>query len=168
MDCTVSEDIIGLSNMPTAVWLNSDNFPLTTSNDITITTSQNDTDAVATLTFDPLRASHGEGGELYRCSGNLMSLALDSLIEVTRDKLLTVKGKFLIAYLFLTAFILCKHSFYTSCVPGHTPWSPPCWRCRGHHSDMLCPVGPDCGGHTTGHLVLLHLARQSWCGDSVW
>ena len=91
--CVISEDITGLTNMPTAIWLDTDNAPLTTSNDITITSSRNDTDAVAILTFDPLRASHGEGGEVYRCSGNLMSPALDSLIEVTTDEQLTVKSK---------------------------------------------------------------------------
>ena len=94
LDCIIYEDITGLSNMPTAMWLDAGSTPLTTNNDITITSSRNETDAVATLTFDPLRASHGEGGEVYRCFGTLMSPALDNLIEVTRDEPLTVKSEF--------------------------------------------------------------------------
>ena len=93
LDCIVSEDITGLTNMPTAMWLGADNTPLTTGNDITITLSRSETVALATLTFNPLRASHGEGDEVYRCSGNLVSPALDSLIEVTTNELLTVKSE---------------------------------------------------------------------------
>ena len=95
IDCIISENINGLTNMPTATWmvLEGSMVNLSTNHDITITPSRNDTVAVATLTFDPLRASHGEGGEVYRCFGNLMSPALDSVIEVTRDELFTAKSK---------------------------------------------------------------------------
>ena len=93
MDCIISEDISGLTNMPTAMWLDDEGTPITTEGDITIETNRNDTVAVATLTFDPLRASHGEGGMTYRCVGNLVSPAQDDEIEATRDKTLRVQSK---------------------------------------------------------------------------
>ena len=92
MYCIISENVTGLTNMPTAMWLDYYGTPLTTGYDISIITSRNETVAVATLTFYPLRASHGEGGELYWCAGNLMSPALDSVIAVTREEFLTVQG----------------------------------------------------------------------------
>ena len=103
MDCIVFENITGLTNMPTAMWMVMEGsmVDLSTNNDINITASRNDTVAVATLTFNPLRASHGEGGEVYRCVGSLMTTALTpdavtpGLIEVGRQEALTVESKLL-------------------------------------------------------------------------
>ena len=66
MDCTVFENVSGLTNMPTAMWMVAEEsiLDLSANDDITITASRNDTVAVATLTIDPLHASHGEGGEV--------------------------------------------------------------------------------------------------------
>ena len=103
MNCIVFENVSGLTNMPVAIWMVTEESMLdfSTNDDISITTSRNDTVAVETLTFNPLRASHGEGGEVYRCDGNLMSPAvtLDAetpgLIEVERQETLTVQSKLL-------------------------------------------------------------------------
>ena len=108
MNCVVYENITGLNNMPTATWLDADDTPLTTGNDITITSSQNETVAVTTLKFNPLRASHGEGGEVYRCVGNLMSPAPTSLIEVDVEEVLIVQSKllyYLVAYVLMLVLI---------------------------------------------------------------
>ena len=98
MDCIISENITGLTNMPTAMWvvMEESMVDLSANDDITITTLRNDTAAVATITFDPLRASHGEGGEVYRCVGTLMTAAVTvtpGLIEVDREEPLTVQSK---------------------------------------------------------------------------
>ena len=101
MDCIIVENITGLTNMPTAMWLvvEESMVDLSTNDDITITTLRNDTVAVATVTFDPLRSSHGEGGELYRCVGSLMTAAVTlhavtpGLIEVDIAETLTVQSK---------------------------------------------------------------------------
>ena len=101
MDCIVFKNVSGLTNMPTATWMVTEEstLDLSANDDITITTSRNDTVAVATLTFDPLRASHGEGGEVYRCVGSLMTLAVNpdavtpGLIEVDREEPLTVRSR---------------------------------------------------------------------------
>ena len=103
MDCIVFENVSGLTNMPTAMWMGTEEttLDLSANDDITITASRNDTVAVATLTFDPLRASYGEGGEVYRCVGSLMTLAVTpdavtpGLIEVDRQEALTVQSKLL-------------------------------------------------------------------------
>ena len=103
MDCIVFENVSGLTNMPVAMWMVTEEsmIDLSANDDITITTSRNDTVAVATLTFDPLRASYGEGGEVYRCVGSLMTLALapdavtPGLIEVERQEALTAQSKLL-------------------------------------------------------------------------
>ena len=93
VDCIISEDIPGLTNMPTAMWLDADSNAVTTGGDITIATSTNDTVAVATVTFDPLRTSHGEGGVTYICAGNLMSPALNSPVQLSAEETLTVQSK---------------------------------------------------------------------------
>lgn len=83
-------NVSGFINMPTAMWLESHGEPVTSSEDIAIETTHTDTVTVATLTFNPLRISHGG---VYRCVGNLESPALESRIEVIRDESLVVQGK---------------------------------------------------------------------------
>ena len=103
MDCIIVENITGLTNMPTAMWLVTEEsmVDFSASDGINVITSRNDTVAVATLTFDPLRTSHGEGGEVYRCVGSVMTAAVipdamtPGLIEVDREETLTVESKLL-------------------------------------------------------------------------
>ena len=66
--CEVSLSISGLVNTPTAVWT-------ATANDFTVSSSGTE----STLTFSPLRTSHGRAG--YTCVGQLQSPALDQLLE---------------------------------------------------------------------------------------
>ncbi|XP_064386134.1 mucin-2-like isoform X4 [Halichondria panicea] len=66
--CEVSLSISGLVNTPTAVWTATDN-------DFTVISSGD----ASTLTFSPLRTSHGRAG--YTCVGQLVSPALDQVME---------------------------------------------------------------------------------------
>lgn len=90
LSCVISETISGLADMPTATWLNIDNQLVTSQNDITIKTSRASSVTTATLTFNPLKASHGQ---VYRCSGNLTSLLLGSPLQIFRDENLQVYSK---------------------------------------------------------------------------
>ena len=72
LTCTVSEAIEGLTNMPSALWLK-DTLVVQGSESISLTeTSRNDTTAVTTLSFFPLKTSHA--GQ-YTCQGMLESVA---------------------------------------------------------------------------------------------
>ena len=87
--CHSTETISGLTNMPTAIW-NVNGELVTSGNDITVAALSNDTVAIATVTFDPLRASHGK---VYRCVGDLMSPAQEESIQETSEELVTVHCK---------------------------------------------------------------------------
>ena len=91
LTCTVSEIISGFTNMPSAVWLLADNnAPVTSDDDITITTTRSNNTARAILNFNPLRTSHGVP---YRCRGTLMSPAQDDLIQIMIETNLDVQSK---------------------------------------------------------------------------
>ena len=89
LTCRITKAISELTNMPTAIW-NVDGELVTSGGDITVATSSNDTVAIATVTFDPLRASHGK---VYRCVGVLMSPAQEESIQETSEERLTVHCK---------------------------------------------------------------------------
>ena len=81
--------------MPSAVWLSADNnAPVTSDDDITITTTRSNNTATAILNFNPLRASHGVP---YRCRGTLMSPAQDDLIQIIKATDFNVQRKLLVA-----------------------------------------------------------------------
>ena len=72
LTCTVSEAIPGLTNMPSALWMK-DSLVVEGSESISLTgTFRNDTTAVTTLSFSPLKTSHA--GQ-YTCQGTLASVA---------------------------------------------------------------------------------------------
>ena len=79
--CEVSLSISGLVNTPTAVWTAG-------GNDLTVASSGD----ASTLTFSPLRTSHGRAG--YTCVGQLVSPALDQVTEdqTQRDVMVTSKS----------------------------------------------------------------------------
>ena len=102
--CSIIEVISGLTNVPTAMWM-ADGEPVTSGGDITIAMSAlAPTAAAATLTIDPLRASHGK---IYCCVGDLVSPAQEYSIQVTSDELLTVQSK-LYSYSNMQ-YIYCSH-----------------------------------------------------------
>ena len=70
LTCTVTELIDGLTNMPTLEWLDSVNNPVSGGGITVGDMNSNDTSATLTLTFNPLRTSHG--GE-YTCRATLVS-----------------------------------------------------------------------------------------------
>ena len=72
LTCTVSK-ISGLINSPTATWTTG-GVAVSNGNDITVSSTASDTSSLSTLTFDPLRTSHGN---IYSCDGSLSSPALD-------------------------------------------------------------------------------------------
>ena len=73
LTCTVSKTVDGLINSPTAMWTTG-RVAVTNGTDIMVFTTIGNTFAISTLTFDPLRTSHGAQ---YRCSGSLISPARD-------------------------------------------------------------------------------------------
>ena len=69
--CTIMEEVVGLTNMPSLQWLDSSGQEIVDGEGITVEqTHQNETTAILVLIFDPLRTSHG--GE-YTCQGILES-----------------------------------------------------------------------------------------------
>ena len=70
LTCTVEETTRGLTNTPSAVWMNVSG-PVVSGNGVTVTeTVVNDTTTISTLSFSPLYTSHAG---LYRCMGSLES-----------------------------------------------------------------------------------------------
>ena len=93
LNCTISETFSGLTDTPTAMWLDNladGGVPVTSGDGITIATSSTGDVAVSVLTFDPLRTSH-DG--TYRCSGSITSPADDDLMDVTTDIDINVQSK---------------------------------------------------------------------------
>ena len=80
LTCTVREAILGLTNMPSAQWMK-DSLVVERSESISLTeTFRNDTTAVTTLSFSPLKTSHA--GQ-YTCQGTLDSVAATTGIITT-------------------------------------------------------------------------------------
>ena len=71
LTCTVNETISGLTGSPSAHWMTSSG-PVSSGEDITVTTSRDTSSATATLTFSSLHTSHAG---LYTCQGTLASPA---------------------------------------------------------------------------------------------
>ena len=71
LTCTVSEAVSGLTNMPSALWMK-DSLVVEGSESISLTETRNDTTAVTTLSYSPLKTSHA--GQ-YTCQGMLDSVA---------------------------------------------------------------------------------------------
>ena len=92
LNCIISETFSGLTDTPTAMWLDiaGGGVPVTSGNGITIATSSTGGVVVTVLTFNPLRTSH-DG--TYRCSGSITSPADDDLMDVTTDINLIVQSK---------------------------------------------------------------------------
>ena len=70
LTCIVTEEVVGLTNMPTLQWLNSSDQVFDGEGITVGQLQQNETTATLVLTFDPVRTSHG--GE-YTCQGTLES-----------------------------------------------------------------------------------------------
>ena len=87
LTCTVSEVISGLTNMPTAAWLDSNNMEIT--QDTTVSRSDNVSSAI--LWFNPLRTSLQQR---YRCSGSIVSPALPNPVRVTTDSTFIIESMF--------------------------------------------------------------------------
>ena len=93
LTCTVSKTVNGLANSPIAIWTIG-GVVITNGNGITVTTMATNKSSISTLTFIPLRTSHGEQ---YSCEGMLTSPALDEplmpsmIVELgVQSKLLTI------------------------------------------------------------------------------
>ena len=85
--CTVSEVISGLTNMPTAAWLDSNNMVIT--QDIAVSRSDNVSSSI--LRFNPLRTSLQQR---YTCSGSIVSPALTDPVGVTTDSTFIIESMF--------------------------------------------------------------------------
>ena len=81
LTCTVHETISGLTNSPSAHWMTSSG-PVSSGEDITVTTTRDDIATTATLTFSSLHISHTG---LYGCQGTLVSPAAADDITSTSD-----------------------------------------------------------------------------------
>ncbi len=82
LNCTVQEDILGLTGEPVAVWMDS-NGNVMTGDDITVTPSN----GISTLTFNPLKATNAD---TYTCTGSLQSPALSTPLTVTQQQRVVV------------------------------------------------------------------------------
>ena len=74
LTCSVTKMICGLINSPNATWTIG-GVAVMSENGITTSVVSSGTAAFSTLTFDPLRISHG--GILFECCGSLISPALE-------------------------------------------------------------------------------------------
>ena len=75
LTCTVHETTGGLTNTPSAVWMNVSG-PVVSGNGVTVTeTVVNDTTTTSTLSFSSLVLSHAG---LYHCQGRLISPAAEN------------------------------------------------------------------------------------------
>ena len=88
LTCTVSK-ISGFVNSPTATWTTG-GVAVYNGNDITVSSTTNDTSSSSTLTFDPLRTSH-EG--IYMCLGSLNSPARDEPLITSTPENQRVQSK---------------------------------------------------------------------------
>ena len=90
LSCTVQETISGLTNAPTTQWVG----PLglvSSGEDVAVTTIQNSTTTISTLTFSSLHTSHA--GQ-YVCEGILQTLAPIGIITTTsRPSNVTVRSE---------------------------------------------------------------------------
>ena len=92
LTCTVSKAVDGLTNSPTASWINiTGMMPVSSGSNITVSTSSDGTSAVSTLTFDPLRTSHNDA---YMCVGSLNSPALQMALMPSVREDLSVQSRF--------------------------------------------------------------------------
>ena len=87
LTCTVSEVISGLTNMPTAAWLDSNNMVI--KQDMTVLRSDNVSSAF--LRFNPLRTSLQQR---YTCSGSIVSQALTNPVRITTDSTFIIESMF--------------------------------------------------------------------------
>ena len=101
LNCTVSETIQGLTELPSAVWLMADTTPLAPGEDnITITEIfMNDTTVVSTLSFSPLLTSRAG---LYHCQARLHSPAVAG--DITQNSS------------HITVNVTCKHTLASDVV----------------------------------------------------
>ena len=80
LTCTVTEAILGLTNMPSAHWM-VPSGPVISGDDIVVTeTFSNDTTVTVTLSFSSLHTSHAG---LYTCQGTLVSPAAVDDVTIT-------------------------------------------------------------------------------------
>ena len=99
LTCIVTEEVVGLTNMPTLQWLNS-SYQVFDGEGITVgQLQQNETTATLVLTFDPVRTSHG--GE-YTCQGTLESPP--GPLMNTSEQTVTVQSKCIVVY----GSVLCE------------------------------------------------------------
>ena len=91
LTCTVTEVILGLTNMPSAHWMGPSG-PVTSGNDIVVTEIlHNDTMVTAIISFSSLHTSHAG---LYICQGTVVSpAAVDDMIITSTPDTFTVSCK---------------------------------------------------------------------------
>ena len=89
LTCTVSK-ISGFVNSPTATWTTG-GVAVSNGSDISVSSTSSDTSSSSTLTFDPLRTSHGN---MYSCDGSLNSPALEEPLITSTTVILSVQSTF--------------------------------------------------------------------------
>ena len=91
LTCTVTEVILGLTNMPSAHWMGHSG-PITSGGNIVVTeTFSNDTTVTITLSFPLLYTSHAG---VYTCQGTVVSLAAaDDLTITSTPDVVTISCK---------------------------------------------------------------------------
>ena len=116
LTCTIMEEVVGLTNMPSLQWQNSSGQEIVNGEGITVgEVQQTDTTAILVLTFDLVRTSHG--GE-YSCQGTLDSPP--GLLMNTSEQTVTVSSKCIV--LKLNSVIKCSLLSivrFCICIPAH-------------------------------------------------
>ena len=101
LTCTVMEELEGLTNMPSLLWLNSSDQVVVDGEGITVgQLQQNETTATLVLTFDPVRTSHGGN---FTCQGTLESPP--GPLMNTSEQTVTVQSKCIVVY---GSVLLCE------------------------------------------------------------
>jgi len=92
LNCNITKIRSGLTNSSTAQWIDSNGQPVTsTDGSIRETTTNTDQSTIHTITFSPLRTSHG--GQ-YTCRGSAQSPLLlnATTVSITQNVTVTSKG----------------------------------------------------------------------------
>ena len=92
LNCNITKIWSGLTNSSTAQWLDSNGQPVTsTDGSIRETTTKTDQSTIHTITFSPLRTSHGGR---YTCRGSALSSLLvnATTVSITQNVTVTSKG----------------------------------------------------------------------------
>ena len=102
LTCNVSKTVTGFINSPTATWTTG-GVEVTNGNGIIASTVISDESAISTLTFNPLRTSHGK---IYNCTGSIDSLVHISALHASVSTTVNIQSEMRI-YIYMYCMYKC-------------------------------------------------------------